>query len=269
MPRADAHDRSVAGALLVVGVELLERGRAGADAPWPDAVLTRSQRDLTIRARQPSHNQMSDTTRTTTTPRPLDAAVAGRQRPEPTSWERIRSALSRRADAEGLIDVAFERHDSPLGTIVIGATDAGLVRVGLPIEGEDAVLEELARRVSPRVLRAPRATITLARRELDEYFDGARRAFDAPLDWRLTAGFRRAVLHATARIPYGQTSSYRQIATRAGSPAAVRAAGTALALNPLPIIVPCHRVVRSDGRLGGYRGGPDAKAHLLELEKTR
>ena len=211
---------------------------------------------------------MSNTTHKTTTPGSLEAALAGGQGPDPTSWERIRGDLWRRADAEGLIDVAFERHDTPLGTIVLGATGAGLVRVGLPIDGEYTVLSELARRVSPRVLRAPSASVTLARRELDEYFDGARRAFDIPLDWRLTAGFRRAVLQATARIPYGHTTSYRHVATQAGNPAAVRAAGTALALNPLPIIVPCHRVLRSDGHLGGYRGGPEAKAHLLNLETT-
>lgn len=201
------------------------------------------------------------------TTRAIEAGLTAVRSPDPASWERVRAGLSRRADDEGLIEVAFERHDSPLGTIVVGATDAGVVRVGLPIEGEDAVLDDLARRVSPRVLHAPRAAVTRARHELDQYFDGTRRAFDVPLDWRLSAGFRRAVLHATARIPYGQTSSYRQVATQAGSPAAVRAAGTALALNPLPIVVPCHRVLRSDGAVGGYRGGPQAKAHLLDLEK--
>jgi methylated-DNA-[protein]-cysteine S-methyltransferase len=211
---------------------------------------------------------MSNTTHKTTIPGPIERALAGGPAPDPASWARIRADLLRRADAQGLIDVAFERHDSPLGTIILGATDAGLVRVGLPIEGEDAVLDELARRVSPRVLRAPRATVTQARHQVDEYFHGTRRVFDVPLDWRLTAGFRRAVLHATARIPYGQTSSYRQVAAQAGSPAAVRAAGTALALNPLPIVVPCHRVLRSDGALGGYRGGAQAKADLLNLETT-
>lgn len=187
--------------------------------------------------------------------------------PDPATWKRVRGDLIRRADAEGLIDVALERHDSPLGTILVGATEAGIVRIGLPAEGEEEVFEELARRVSARVLVAPREAATRARRQLDEYFAGTRRAFDVPLDWRLTAGFRREVLRATARIPYGEIASYRQVATEAGNPAAVRAAGTALALNPLPIVVPCHRVLRTDGSLGGYRGGSDAKARLLALER--
>jgi methylated-DNA-[protein]-cysteine S-methyltransferase len=174
--------------------------------------------------------------------------------------------LVRRADAEGLIDVAVERHDSPLGTLVLAATDRGLVRLGLPAEDEDAVLDELAHRVSARVLIAPRSALTRAHRQLDEYFAGRRRTFDVRLDWRLTAGFRREVLRATAGIGYGTTASYRDVATLAGSPAAVRAAGTALATNPLPIIVPCHRVLRTGGALGGYRGGTRAKAQLLALE---
>jgi methylated-DNA-[protein]-cysteine S-methyltransferase len=198
----------------------------------------------------------------------LEDSLRGVPGLRPDAWERIRSDLVRRADADGLVDVAFERHDSPLGTILLGATPQGLVRVGLPAEGEDAVLEELARRVSPRVLSVPRDTLTRAHRQLEEYFDGKRRAFDVPLDWRLTSGFRREVLHATARIPYGRTASYRDVAVEAGSPAAVRAAGTALATNPLPILVPCHRVLRSGGGLGAYRGGPQAKAQLLELESA-
>jgi methylated-DNA-[protein]-cysteine S-methyltransferase len=174
--------------------------------------------------------------------------------------------LIRRADAEGLIDVAVERHDSPLGTLLLAATDRGLVRLGLPAEDEDAVLDELAQRVSARLLVAPRSTLTRAHRQLDEYFAGRRRTFDVRLDWRMTAGFRREVLRATARIAYGTTASYRDVATLAGSPAAVRAAGTALATNPLPIVVPCHRVLRTGGALGGYRGGTRAKAQLLALE---
>ena len=186
--------------------------------------------------------------------------------PEPGAWERVRRGLTVRAVADGLIDVAFERHDSPLGSILLGATTEGLVRVGLPSEDEDAVLDELARRVSARVLFAPRDGVTRARRQLDEYFEARRHEFDVALDWRLTAGFRREVLRATAQIPYGHTASYRHVARQAGSPAAVRAAGTALATNPLAILVPCHRVLRSDGALGSYRGGPDVKAQLLGLE---
>ncbi len=187
---------------------------------------------------------------------------------DPEAWTRIRDDLAGRADAAGLVDVAFERHDSPLGTMLIGATGEGLVRVGLPIEGEDAVLAELAERVSARVLFASRASVADARRQLDQYFAGRRRRFELELDWRLTKGFRRSVLLATARIPYGTTASYREVATEAGSPKAVRAAGSALAHNPLPILVPCHRVLRSGGELGSYLGGPEAKARLLELEAS-
>lgn len=185
---------------------------------------------------------------------------------EDASLARARALLAQRAADEGLVDVAVERHDSPLGTIVLGATGAGLVRVGLPAEDEDAVLEELAARVSSRVLRAPHDALTRTRRQLDEYFRGRRHDFDVALDWRLTQGFRREVLRATARIPYGRTASYREVATAAGSPNAFRAAGSALATNPLPIVVPCHRVLPSGGGLGDYRGGSEMKARLLGLE---
>jgi methylated-DNA-[protein]-cysteine S-methyltransferase len=149
---------------------------------------------------------------------------------------------------------------------VLGATAEGLVRLGLPSEGEDAVLDDLAQRISPRILRAPRDALARARRELDEYFGGRRRSFDVPLDWRLCAGFRREVLRAAARIPYGRTATYRDVAAAAGRPSAFRAAGTALSTNPLPIVVPCHRVLPAGGGLGGYRGGAEAKARLLALE---
>jgi methylated-DNA-[protein]-cysteine S-methyltransferase len=188
---------------------------------------------------------------------------------DPADWERIRRRLHEAAEAEGLIDVAVERHDSPLGTLLVAASDTGLVRLGLPIEGEEEVLSELADKVAPRVLIAPRASVTEARRQLDEYFENRRRDFEIELDWRLSKGFRRDVLEATARIPYGQTGTYTSVATAAGSARAVRAAGTALALNPVPIIVPCHRVLRADGALGNYRGGAEAKARLLDLEGAR
>jgi methylated-DNA-[protein]-cysteine S-methyltransferase len=196
----------------------------------------------------------------------VEALLHGVTAPAAVAWERIRRDLVVRADAEGLVDVAVERHDSPLGTLLLGATPDGLVRVGLPTEDEDEVFEDLAERVSPRVLHASRSALAKARGQLDEYFAGQRRAFDVPLDWRLTRGFRREVLHATAQIPYGTTVTYRELATRAGRPAAVRAAGTALATNPLPILVPCHRVLRTGGALGSYRGGTEAKAKLLSLE---
>jgi methylated-DNA-[protein]-cysteine S-methyltransferase len=196
----------------------------------------------------------------------VEAALAGLPDPPAPEWRRMRSALAARADEEGLVEVAVELHDTPLGRLIVGATSEGLVRVGLPSEDEDDVLQQLTDRVSRRVLRAPRASLTQTRRELDEYFDGTRRAFAIPLDWRLARGFRREVLRAASEIPYGQTASYRDVATRAGSPGAVRAAGTALATNPLPIVVPCHRVLRTGGALGAYRGGAAAKAALLELE---
>jgi methylated-DNA-[protein]-cysteine S-methyltransferase len=184
----------------------------------------------------------------------------------PAPWRRTRDELARRAAAAGLVDVAFQRHDSPLGAIMVAATAEGVVRIGLPAEEEDEVVDELARRVSARVLSSGRESLSDLRRQLDEYFDGRRRKFDVVLDWRLTTDFRRDVLRATARIPYGGTASYKELAGRAGSPAAVRAAGSALATNPLPIVVPCHRVLRSGGALGAYRGGVEAKAWLLDLE---
>jgi methylated-DNA-[protein]-cysteine S-methyltransferase len=185
------------------------------------------------------------------------------------AWERIRRRLHEAAEAEGLIDVVVERHDSPLGTLLVAASDTGLVRLGLPIEEEEEVLAELAEKVAPRVLIGSRSSVTEARRQLDEYFERRRQGFEIDLDWRLAKGFRRDVLEATARIPYGQTGTYTSVATEAGSAKAVRAAGTALAKNPIPIVVPCHRVLRADGELGNYRGGVAAKARLLDLEGAR
>ena len=173
--------------------------------------------------------------------------------------------LIRRADREGLLDVTYAEIDSPVGSLLLAATPRGLVRVTFPVEPHEKVLEQLAATISPRVLESP-AKLDEARRELDRYFDGRLRDFELPLDWRLTRGFYRKVLRATSRIPYGQTRSYSEVAKRAGSPRAVRATGTALGSNPLPIIVPCHRVLRSGGALGGYGGGIEVKQTLLELE---
>lgn len=184
------------------------------------------------------------------------------------SWAAVRARFAARAVCDGLVDVAFEDHDTPLGQIRVNATEHGIVRVILPAEDPDEILENLARRISVRILRTSTPTITQARRELDQYFDGHRHRFDVPLDWTLTRAFRRDVLRATAQIPYGQTSSYQQVATIAGNPKAVRAAGSAVANNPLPILVPCHRVLRTDGRIGQYLGGPAAKTQLLTLEKA-
>jgi methylated-DNA-[protein]-cysteine S-methyltransferase len=196
----------------------------------------------------------------------LEARLRELAAPPAPAWPRLRRELAARARAQDLIDVAVERHDSPLGALALGATREGLVRVALPGEEEQAMLDELAARISPRVLCAGHESLTRARRQLDEYFARRRRRFDVPLDWQLARGFRRAVLHATARIPYGQTASYREIAREAGSPRAFRAAGSALARNPLPILVPCHRVLPASGALGQYRGGPQIKAALLRLE---
>ncbi len=170
------------------------------------------------------------------------------------------------AEAAGLVDVAYTSVDSPLGPLVVAATPRGLVRVAYADnEAPDEVLEELAARVSPRVLEAP-ARLDPVLRELDQYFAGDRREFEAPIDWSHLAGFTRKVLRATARIGFGDTGTYRSVATGAGSPRAVRAAGNALGANPMPVIVPCHRVLRTGGALGGYTGGIERKQFLLRLE---
>jgi methylated-DNA-[protein]-cysteine S-methyltransferase len=173
--------------------------------------------------------------------------------------------LADRANAEGLLDVAYAMSDSPFGPLLLAATPRGLVKLSLPGYDPEKALEEIAARVSPRVLEAP-ARLDEARRELDLYFDGRLTEFDLPLDWQLTAGFRRKAQHAIARIPYGQTRSYTEIARSAGNERAVRAAGTACGSNPIPIVVPCHRVLRSGGALGGYGGGLPMKEALLKLE---
>jgi methylated-DNA-[protein]-cysteine S-methyltransferase len=171
-----------------------------------------------------------------------------------------------RAEAADLVDVAYTSVDSPIGPLLLAATPAGLVRLAFERDDDGAVLEELASRVGPRVLELP-ARLDEAHRELDEYFEGRRDHFDLPLDWRLTRGFRRTVLeHLHAAVPYGRTVSYLELAATVGNPKASRAVGTAMATNPLPIVVPCHRVLRTGGHLGGYGGGLDAKVKLLALE---
>jgi methylated-DNA-[protein]-cysteine S-methyltransferase len=173
------------------------------------------------------------------------------------------AAFLRRADRERGVDVAYEEMDSPLGRLVVAVTARGLVRLAYPDETD--VLDELARDVSPRILRLAGRTDG-ARRELDEYFEGRRHRFGVPVDWSLTKGFTRKVLRAAARIPFGELSTYREVASRAGSERAYRAAGNALGSNPIPIVVPCHRVVHSGGGLGGYTGGLERKEFLLTLE---
>jgi methylated-DNA-[protein]-cysteine S-methyltransferase len=180
----------------------------------------------------------------------------------------LHARLADEAARAGVLDVAFRTVDSPVGRLLIAATPAGLLRVAYEREDHDRVLADLAARVSPRLLRAP-DRLDAAARELEEYFAGRREAFDLPLDLRLAKGFRRDVLGHLTDIRYGSTASYAALAAAAGNPRAVRAVGSACATNPLPVVVPCHRVVRSDGALGQYIGGVDAKAALLTLEGAR
>ncbi len=180
--------------------------------------------------------------------------------------EAAAARFAERAEAEGLLDVAYASFDTPFGTAAVAATKRGVVSVGLPNRSLDDVLGQLADRVSPRVLESP-ARLDAVRRELDEYFAGGRHEFDLPLDWRLVVpGFGARVLKATARLPYGATATYGEIATKAGNPRAYRAAGTALGHNPLPLVVPCHRVLRAGGDIGNYGGGRPMKEGLLRLE---
>jgi methylated-DNA-[protein]-cysteine S-methyltransferase len=183
----------------------------------------------------------------------------------PLDLAAFRAVLARRAATEGLVDVAYGAYESPLGELTVMVTARGLVRLSYPGEGIHEQLDELARTVSPRVLEAPERTDEV-RRQLDGYFAGRRRTFEVPIDWALVRGFAGEVLRATSRIPFGAVSSYREIAAAAGSPNAYRAAGNALGSNPVPIVVPCHRVLHAGGGLGGYTGGLDRKRYLLTLE---
>jgi len=188
---------------------------------------------------------------------PLDVA--------PGDLTRLREQLAASAARDGLLDVAYTTIDTPVGPLLLAATGRGLVRVAYDREGHDRVLDDLARLLSPRVLRAP-GRLDPAAREIDEYFTGARTAFDLPLDRSLSTGFRQLVQLHLPDIGYGHTRSYKQVAELVGNPRAFRAVATACATNPLPVVVPCHRVLRADGTLGGYIGGLDAKAALLSLE---
>ncbi|MFN0025847.1 MAG: methylated-DNA--[protein]-cysteine S-methyltransferase [Acidimicrobiales bacterium] len=178
---------------------------------------------------------------------------------------RLRQRLGAEALTEGLIDVAYRSIDSPVGPLLLAATPRGLVRLAFEVEDHDLVLEQLAE-LSPRVLHAP-ARLDGPAKQLDEYFSGRRTRFELDLDLARVGGFRRSVLDQLLTIDFGRTASYRSIAAAAGSPAAVRAAGSACARNPLPVVVPCHRVVRSDGTIGQYLGGTEAKRTLLAFER--
>lgn len=184
---------------------------------------------------------------------------------EEGALSRLHHRLAATAAANGLLDIAYRTVDSPVGSLLLASTGEGLLRVAFAAEDHERVLADLADRVSPRILWAPKRLEETAS-ELDEYFEGRRTSFDLTLDLRLTSGFRHEVLVELTHIPYGRTESYAQVAAAAGRPRAVRAVGTACATNPLPIVVPCHRVLRSSGALGGYLGGLVAKSALLELE---
>jgi methylated-DNA-[protein]-cysteine S-methyltransferase len=189
---------------------------------------------------------------------PIKKAARRLGEPREAVMERLMERVAKEAD------VAYDEVETPFGTYVVATTAKGLVSLSFEHDPDEAI-DELARRLSPSVVHAPKR-IDRVRRELDEYFEGRRKHFDVPLDWSLVTGFNRKVLEATARIPYGGVSTYADMARSAGSPRAARAAGNALHNNPIPIVVPCHRVLHSGGGLGGYGGGLDMKKRLLTLE---
>ncbi len=177
----------------------------------------------------------------------------------------LNERLLARADREGLLDVAYATLDSPYGELLVAATERGVVKLSLPNYTAESALEQIAAGVSPRVLESPKR-LDPVRRELDSYFEGRLKKFSSPVDWTLAHGFTDKVLHTVARIPYGKTLSYGEVAEKAGNPRAFRAAGTACGANPVPLIVPCHRVVQAGGKPGNYGGGPEMKQALLEME---
>lgn len=185
--------------------------------------------------------------------------------PDGETLDRLHRRLERAADDDGVLDVAYRTIDSPVGPLLLAATTVGLVRVAFDIEGHDTVLTRLSQTVSPRILSAPARLDTVAR-QLEEYFAKRRTTFEVPVDLRLAAGFRRSVIERLRDIGYGRRESYAAVAAAVGNPRAVRAVGSACAHNPLPVVIPCHRVVRSDGSPGQYIGGPHAKSTLLSLE---
>lgn len=199
-----------------------------------------------------------------------EAGVASLLRSAPVDTTRLRDRLARDAEREGLVDVAYRTVDTPIGGLLLAASPAGLVYVAFEVEDSGVVLEMLADRVGPRILGAPTESPVLdaAAAQIDQYLDGRRREFDLPLDTRLARGFRGEVQQHLARVGYGRTATYREIAVELDRPGAVRAVGSACATNPLPLVWPCHRILRSDGGLGGYRGGLAAKQRLLEMESA-
>lgn len=204
---------------------------------------------------------------TNTVGEPGVSALLGITSPGDGELRRLHDRLVTAADEDGLLDIGYTIIDSPVGPLLLAATSKGLVRVAYQSEDHDRVLGTLVSQISPRILRAPKRLDTAAR-EIEEYFAGRRTVFDLPVDLSLSHGFRQLVQQQLAQIGYGKTRSYGQVAAMVGSPKAVRAVGTACATNPVPIVVPCHRVVRADGSLGGYAGGPEAKHTLLTLEQA-
>lgn len=196
---------------------------------------------------------------------PIESKLRELTEPSAAELGALHRRLEGMADADGVLDLAYSTVDSPVGRLLLAATDIGLVRVAFEREGLDRVLETLSEKVSPRILESP-GRLDAAARQLDEYFAGRRTSFELPLDYRLSSGFRQLVQQHLPQIGYGHTQSYREVAELVGSPRAVRAVGSACATNPLPVVVPCHRVLRTDGTLGGYIGGLEAKSALLSLE---
>jgi methylated-DNA-[protein]-cysteine S-methyltransferase len=204
---------------------------------------------------------------TSTLGEPGVSALLGITAPGDGELRRLHDRLVTAAAEDGILDIGYTTIDSPVGPLLLAATSKGLVRVAYQSEDHDRVLSTLASRISPRILRDPKR-LDAAAREIGEYFAGRRTVFDLPLDFSLSHGFRQVVQQQLAQIGYGKTRSYGQVAAMVGNPKAVRAVGTACATNPVPIVVPCHRVVRADGTLGGYAGGPEAKSTLLTLERA-
>jgi methylated-DNA-[protein]-cysteine S-methyltransferase len=184
---------------------------------------------------------------------------------EASALSRLHTRLAASADQDGLLDIAYRTVDTPVGSLLLAATEIGLVRVAFAIEDHDVVLSTLAQRISPRILRSP-GRLDEAARQLEQFFDRRRTTFDLPFDLRLTQGFRRTVVEHLRAIDYGRRATYAEVAGAVGNPGAVRAVGTACARNPLPVVIPCHRVVRSDGSSGQYAGGVVAKLTLLDFE---
>lgn len=193
------------------------------------------------------------------------AALSAALDPPEADLDRLRTSVATAAGDAGLLDGVWTTLDSAIGRLHLAATPRGLARLSFGIEDSTAFVTRLAGELGPRILEDA-AALAPAVQQLEEYLDGRRRSFDLALDLRLAQGFGRAVVEHLRTIPYGRTESYREVAVAVGSPRAVRAAGTACARNPLPLVVPCHRVLRSDGTVGQYAGGTDLKRRLLALE---